>query len=350
MYISVDFETTGLDPDESKIVEIGAVKFNENGQIIDTFEILVNPSVKIQKSAGDVHGITEEMLIGKPTPRDGWEMCLEWAGGDNTFFAHNAQFEVSFIKALYNQTDTVPDIAFVDTLAAARKRLMGRSSYKLTELVKEIDGDAHRALPDAKACVTLFIMLAETYKSGKLPIATHSKMLSEYTRHNEPTNKQISYIISLGGDPDRVDTKKEASVYIDLLIKESPEPSAGLEEDTSSPLSNDTIKIQQKIMKYVYLTLNWFFGVFFLLGGLTTLPKSIFGGVCLITISSLLLPLSREFVYSKTNKILSFKIRAAMIFVIFFAFSVLNAQSQSNQEEMAQNTNVIIEQGHNSKK
>ncbi|MGK0248221.1 MAG: DNA polymerase III epsilon subunit family exonuclease [Oleispira sp.] len=344
MYISVDFETTGLDPDESKIVEIGAVKFNENGQIIDTFEILVNPSIKISKSAGNVHGITEEMLIGKPTPRDGWEMCLEWAGGDNTFFAHNAQFEVSFIKALYNQTDTVPDIAFVDTLAAARKRLKGRSSYKLTELVKEIDGDAHRALPDAKACVTLFIMLAETYKSGKLPIATHSKMLSEYTRHNEPTNKQMSYIISLGGDPDRVDTKKEASVYIDLLIKESPEPSAGLKEDT--------IKIQQKIMKYVYLTLNWFFGVFFLLGGLTTLPKSILSGACLITISLLLLPSSREFVYSKTNKRLSFKARAAMIFVIFFAFSVLNAQSQSenNQEEMAQNTNVTIEQGHNLKK
>jgi hypothetical protein len=84
-------------------------------------------------------------------------------------------------------------------------------------------------------------------------------------------------------------------------------------------------------MKYVYLTLNWVFGVLLGISGLMSLIESPLGGICLITISLLLLPPVRNAVYAKTNKELPFKARAISIFVLFIAFGVFVGQSQENK-------------------
>lgn len=86
-------------------------------------------------------------------------------------------------------------------------------------------------------------------------------------------------------------------------------------------------------MKYVYLTLNWVFGVLFLLTGLLSLVESPLGGLCLIAISLLLLPPLRNFVYSKTSKELPVKARAVAIFALFIAFGVFVGQSQDKKEQ-----------------
>lgn len=86
-------------------------------------------------------------------------------------------------------------------------------------------------------------------------------------------------------------------------------------------------------MKYVYLTLNWVFGVLFLLTGLLSSVDSPLSGLCLIAISLLLLPPSRNFVYSKTNKELPVKARAVTIFVLFVAFGVFVGQAQDKKEQ-----------------
>ncbi|MEE9331549.1 MAG: 3'-5' exonuclease [Methylophilaceae bacterium] len=217
MYIALDFETTGLDPLKSKILEIGAAKFNDKGEILDTFKILSDPGVKIPKQATALHGITTQMIKGSPTPIEAWELFLAWANDVKIMFAHNAQFEASFIKALYLNRQNIPDIYLADTLRASRVRLKGEKSYKLVDLVGEFDGHVHRALPDATACVSLFIKISKTYKNGKFPIKTYSKPLSEFSLYEEPTSRQLSYIESLGGDISRVKSKNDASAYIDTL-------------------------------------------------------------------------------------------------------------------------------------
>ncbi|WP_404358508.1 hypothetical protein [Methylotuvimicrobium sp. KM1] len=86
-------------------------------------------------------------------------------------------------------------------------------------------------------------------------------------------------------------------------------------------------------MRYVYLTLNWVFGVFFLLIGLPFIGYAPLAGGCMFAAAALLLPPVRSFVYSKTNKALPVKARAISIFALFLAFGFFDNQAK---DEMAQ--------------
>ncbi len=241
-YIAIDFETTGLSADDSKIIEIGAVKFTESGEALDCFEMLADPGVPIPVGATKIHGITDTMVSGCFSPLDVWNKFLEWAGDNFTLFAHNAQFEASFIKKLCDGEGELPDVWVVDTLKASRKRLKNKSSYKLVDLIPSFDGNCHRALPDAKACVALFTQISETYKSGKLPLKTYATPLSEFKTYEEPTGRQISYIRSLGGYVDSVKTKQQASIYIDNL-KSNKNPQTVLSANLDNKSSSNTFTV-----------------------------------------------------------------------------------------------------------
>ena len=84
-------------------------------------------------------------------------------------------------------------------------------------------------------------------------------------------------------------------------------------------------------MKYVYLTLNWVFGVLLGLSGLLLLTESPLAGICLATISLLLMPPVRSFVFTKTNKEIPFKLRAISIFVLFIASGIFVGQSDQKK-------------------
>ena len=98
--------------------------------------------------------------------------------------------------------------------------------------------------------------------------------------------------------------------------------------------STPKVNKQNSMLKYVYLTLNWVIGAAFLLKGLVSVVESFWGGLCLITISLLLLPPSRNFAYSKTNKIIPIKARAVIILALFVAFSVFES-AKTRQENIA---------------
>lgn len=86
-------------------------------------------------------------------------------------------------------------------------------------------------------------------------------------------------------------------------------------------------------MKYVYLGLNWVFGVLLLLAGALSLIESPLAGLCLIAASTLLLPPVRNFVYSKTNREFPVKARAVSVFVLFMAFGFFAGQAQERREQ-----------------
>jgi len=86
-------------------------------------------------------------------------------------------------------------------------------------------------------------------------------------------------------------------------------------------------------MKYVYLALNWGFGVLFLITGLVSIIESPLAGLSLVLLSLLLLPPVRKFTYTKTNKEIPIKIRAASIFALIVAFGIFVGQSQDKKSQ-----------------
>lgn len=216
-FIALDIETTGFDCETSEIIEFGAAKFNEAGVVTETFSELASPCMKIPADIEKLTGITDEMVKDAETPIAVWKKLMDWCGDSTIFFAHNAKFEASFIKALNAGEENEPDISFICTYEVAKQRLKNVNSYKLTELVLANNDNQHRALPDALACISLYRDLAATYDNNKIPEQTYLRHMSQMEGDDEPSRKQLAYIEDLGGEPEKVKTKGDASLYIDQL-------------------------------------------------------------------------------------------------------------------------------------
>lgn len=161
IYVVFDLETTGLYADRGdSIIEIGAVKM-QNGKIIDEFNILVNPGVKLDSKIIEITGITDDMLIDK----DSEEVCVKefinWVG-DLPMVAHNARFDISFINSAYRKYDLgVLKNSLIDTLGLSRYLESNYKYHNLATLVEryniEWDEDKHhRASYDAKGTALIF--------------------------------------------------------------------------------------------------------------------------------------------------------------------------------------------------
>jgi DNA polymerase III epsilon subunit family exonuclease len=162
-FTAFDFETTGLEPALHRIVEFGAAKFKA-GQVIDTFEALVNPGVAIDGDAGKVSGITNEMVQDKPSVESMLAPFSEFIAG-SVLIAHNAAFDVGFLRAALDAAGLPPvKNLIIDTQVLAQKAFPRLKSYSLQNLVTELNipqGNAHRALDDAIMCMKLFLACAD---------------------------------------------------------------------------------------------------------------------------------------------------------------------------------------------
>lgn len=184
-FIAFDLETTGTVPGVDQIVEIGAVLFN-NGEVEATFSTLINPNKPIPPGASAVNGITDDMVIGKPTI----DMILpDFATfcGDTVMVAHNAPFDSQFLLADYKKMElSGPQGIVLDTLPISRKVLPGLPNYKLGTLVQHFkipSSQFHRAEEDATYCGRVFIELYKRISIGGQP-------------------PQIANLVSLTGKPE----------------------------------------------------------------------------------------------------------------------------------------------------
>lgn len=98
-YVVFDLETTGFNAGGvDSIIEIGATKIR-NGEILDSFDELIDPKRKLPQKIIDVTHITDDMLVGKMNEEEGVKKFIEWIGGENVpMVAHNAKFDVSLLK------------------------------------------------------------------------------------------------------------------------------------------------------------------------------------------------------------------------------------------------------------
>lgn len=132
-YVSFDVETTGLSPISDRIVEIGAVVF-QNGTVQRVFSSLVNPGISISQSASAVNHITNSMLDGAPSEKEVYSQLVDFLGdalcGGIVMCAYNAKFDFDFLCNTLSRLGFNANIEYIDTLSLSRKYLHGLENYK----------------------------------------------------------------------------------------------------------------------------------------------------------------------------------------------------------------------------
>ena len=172
-YVVFDLETTGLYSNKGdSIIEIGAVKMCK-GKIIDTFDVLVNPGIKISDEIISITGITNEMLEGKGNEEDTVKDFINWVG-DLPMVAHNAKFDISFINSAYRKYNLgVLNNTLIDTLGLSRYLESNERYHNLATLVirYNIDWDEekhHRANYDAEGTALIFYKMLNKLKNNNI--------------------------------------------------------------------------------------------------------------------------------------------------------------------------------------
>jgi DNA polymerase-3 subunit epsilon len=163
-FIAFDTETTGLYPVVSRLIEIGATRFNAAGERISVFEQLINPEMPIPPDAQAVNHITDEMVRNKPTVDRVLPAFLDFLDGlDNVLVAHNAPFDLEFIGVdLIRLGLPLPGHMVFDTCALAQTIVPGLTSYRLESLAALLGVTApqhHRALSDAELAGDVLLAL-----------------------------------------------------------------------------------------------------------------------------------------------------------------------------------------------
>lgn len=157
-----DFETTGLNPKHDRVVEIGAVRLR-GGMIEDEFGLLIDPGMAMPAASTKINHITTEMVRGQPAFADVADQFLEFIGGA-ALAAHNAKFDMSFLKEELARLGRTHEAPVIDTLAFARKAFPKLKRHNLDSVCRHLGvslKNAHRAVQDARATAqALLKMLA----------------------------------------------------------------------------------------------------------------------------------------------------------------------------------------------
>ncbi|HEY3293123.1 MAG TPA: DEDD exonuclease domain-containing protein [Candidatus Nanopelagicaceae bacterium] len=204
-FVVLDLETTGSSPSSGAgITEIGAVKVR-GGQVIGEFQTLVNPGGPIPAFITVLTGITQSMVTPAPRIEEVFPVLLEFLGPhqENVLVAHNAPFDIGFLKAsAANQEYLWPKYQVIDTARLARQVLLRDEviNCKLGTLAQFFRTDTspnHRALDDAKATVDVLHGLLE--RVGSFGVTTLDELKGFSTRITSAQREKKHFV---SGVPD----------------------------------------------------------------------------------------------------------------------------------------------------
>lgn len=167
-FVCVDCETTGLDPENNRIIEIAVVVFTESG-IIDSFETLIDPEMPIPEESTVIHHITNDMVVNKPKIKEVLPQVLAMIG-KHILIGHGILFDIACLTNSCKRAAipcSVSSNLFLDTLRLAR--LYGQSPINSLEKLREhfniaAEG-AHRAMNDVLVNIKVFKYLTQNYKT-----------------------------------------------------------------------------------------------------------------------------------------------------------------------------------------
>ncbi len=212
-YVVFDLETTGLSPNTCKIIEIGAVKV-ENGQIVDRFSTFVNPKEPIPYKIEELTSIRDDMVIDAPTIEEILPEFMKFCEG-SIMVAHNAEFDMSFIKKNCDRQGISYDFTIGDTMTLAQLLLPNLNRFRLDTVAKAIGvhlGNHHRAVDDAACTADIFLKFIEMLKERG--IHTLDEVNAEGNIDKESVRKMKSFhaIMLATNDIGRVNLYKLVSL------------------------------------------------------------------------------------------------------------------------------------------
>ncbi len=167
-FIAFDLETTGLDKRTDQIIEIGAVRIRD-GEVVDKFSSFAQPGHPLSAKTVSLTNITDEMLLGAPRPEDAVRAFLDWAG-DRPLVAHNAEFDVGFVREYCERAGRPFDPLWIDTLILAQYLCPELGNHRLDTVAERLElppFQHHRAFDDAAVCGQIYwALIPELRKLG----------------------------------------------------------------------------------------------------------------------------------------------------------------------------------------
>ena len=194
-YCVLDLETTGFSAVTERITEVGIMKI-QNGEVIDKFSEFVNPQKHIPQRVTEVTNITDEMVKDAPTIKVLFPKILEFIKG-TVLVAHNATFDIGFLKQNAQRLGYDFDYTYIDTLSMARALFPDFKKYKLGKIAEKLGIKvevAHRALDDVDTTVkVLNVMMKEIKKRGAKKIEDIDKVSADEKAKKEEFKKLKTY-------------------------------------------------------------------------------------------------------------------------------------------------------------
>lgn len=217
-----DVETTGLDGNRDRIIEIFMLSLNKNGEVSE-YETLINPERPIPQVITEITGLTDGDLVGAPTEAQVAVEIREFMGL-GTPVAHNLPFDLRFVNAMFRRNHLLElGGAGIDTLTVSRELFPklciypeGGGSHRLSNLMyhfglEESYANAHRAKDDVMLLVEVFRHL-QAYASGKTAM-----QYPEAVTHGCPTCGSAMYL-SREANEIILTCKKQPSCTVKLVV------------------------------------------------------------------------------------------------------------------------------------
>lgn len=196
-FIVFDIETTGFSTKNHDIIEIGAVKI-KGRKVIDSFSTFVSINRSIPDKIIELTSITDEMLQGQPEIKEALTSFLSFVGENGVLVAHNANFDVGFIKEklkVHFKKDYNP--AVIDTLDLSKALMKNVKNHKLNTLTRKLGiklENHHRAVDDASATAQLFIYLLNILLDREI---NELGNLNEILKNDVDIVKQMYYHVNI---------------------------------------------------------------------------------------------------------------------------------------------------------
>ena len=198
-YIVFDLETTGLSAASERIIEIGAVRIVD-GKITESFDTFVDPEKAISPEITRLTSITNEMVAGAPSEQEALEQFFRFCNGCELLVAHNADFDMGFLRAALRRCGREEDPVQIDTLIMARAMYPTFKNFKLDTIAANLKIEQkhhHRADDDARVLAEIFLKMLDT--------------LCE--------EKHITTVMEINKSLSRQDISKARAYHIVLLVQ-----------------------------------------------------------------------------------------------------------------------------------
>ena len=196
IYCVLDLETTGFSATNDRITEIGVMKY-KSGEVIGEFSEFVNPERHIPERVTEVTNITDDMVKDADTIEKVFPRLLEFLGKDCVIVAHNANFDVGFLKQNAKALGYEFDYTYLDTLSLAKDLFPDYKKYKLGKIAENLGIKvevAHRALDDVDTTVKVFkVMLKMLEERGAKTIDDIDRVAADKEAKKEEYKKLKTY-------------------------------------------------------------------------------------------------------------------------------------------------------------